>query len=482
MILLPKLTQKTRCPPLIVLKATVAGIAGRGLYDPGSNISTISKKFLLSSDQKLFMPLERQFKTLGGQGLIIGITIVNMKILNIYHRVRMYVVIETMSNHDFILGLDLIPIFGLSLNHKLQLSQFKYPNKSQQPFLSNTTNSQLSHHPSINWNEAISNENFNTKVAHLDKGKRLAIHNLINKYCSIFAKNKFDVGNVKNYEARIELTENKYINKKPYRCSYDDQQEIDRQISELLKHNLIRESSSPFASPVTLQFKKTGEGGEKEKTRMCNDFRDMNKILVPESHPFPLISDLIEKTRDCLWFTAVDINSAFWAIPIRESDRYKTGFVTAKNHYEWSCLPFGLKTSSSVFQRILSGVLRRHKLDNFCSNYIDDILIFSKSFEEHLSHMEALFKALQSEGFRLKFIKCEFATHTIRYLGHIIEHNSIRPINDNLAAINKFPPPKNRKQIRQFLGKVNFYNRFIPNSANILEPFHGLLRKNVPFH
>jgi hypothetical protein len=103
-----------------------------------------------------------------------------------------------------------------------------------------------------------------------------------------------------------------------------------------------------FASPVTLVFKKTGDTGSKEKTRMCIDFMELNKLLVPESQPFPLIDDIIAEARDCVWFSALDINSAFWLILIHVSDRYKTGFVTQNGHYQWSSLPFGLKNSPAI--------------------------------------------------------------------------------------------------------------------------------------
>lgn len=195
-----------------------------------------------------------------------------------------------------------------------------------------------------------------------------------------------------------------------------------------------------------------------------------------------MIGDIITKARDCKWFSALDINSAFWSIPIRRRDWYKTGFVTQLGHYEWVSLPFGLRNSPAIFQRILSGIIRKNGLDEFCCNYIDDILIFSKTFEEHVMHLEALMKAIEKEGFRLKFVKCNFAMNSVKYLGHVIEKNSVRPLKDNLVAIKDFPVPKTKKNVRQFLGKVNFYNKYIPQAAKIMEPLYGLLRKDAEFN
>lgn len=245
---------------------------------------------------------------------------------------------------------------------------------------------------------------------------------------------------------------------------------------------IVLSRSSPLLLPHPLLWHiKEQEKIWLEKRSVCVDFRDLNRLIVPESQPFPLIDDMIIRTRDCAWFTALDINSAFWSIPVRVKDRIKTAFVTQQGHYQWCNMPFGLKTSPAIFQRILSGIIRRHNLTEFCSNYIDDILIFSKSFDEHLFHIERLIKAIISEGFKLKFIKCNFAQHSVRYLGHVISKNTVRPLSDNLVAIGKFPTPTTRKNIRQFLGKINFYHKYIPNAARILDVFHNLLRKDVPF-
>ncbi|KAA5586677.1 RNA-directed DNA polymerase, partial [Pseudomonas aeruginosa] len=119
--------------------------------------------------------------------------------------------------------------------------------------------------------------------------------------------------------------------------------------------------------------------------------------------PFPLIEDLMVKTRKCKFYSTFDINSAFWSIPLKIEDRHKTAFVTQEAHYQWTCLPFGLKTSPAIFQRILSSIIRKHKLSDFTVNYIDDILIFSETFEKHIDHISQLLEAILKEGFKLKF-------------------------------------------------------------------------------
>lgn len=378
----------------------------------------------------------------------------------------MHVLESDTVNFDFIIALDLIPTFRLALDHELKLSQVP-------PVIL------INNH--VVWNEYLSFDLFMDKLSHLEGNIKDSIRSLIFKNFNAFAKHSFDVGNVTKYDCSINIPKNTYVAKKPYRCSLEDQEEIERQCKELLRFVMITESKSPFASPVTMQFKKDGLSNTKTKTRMCVDYRELNKLIIPESQPFPLIDEILVKTRGCSWFSALDINAAFWSIPIRTKDRHKSAFITQHGHYEWRSMPFGLKIAPAAFQRILSGIIKRHNLDNFSSNYLDDVLVFSRSFDEHVVHVQCLINAIFEEGFRLNFKKCNFAASSIQYLGHILGPDTVRPLQDNLVAIKNFPVPKCRKNIRQFLGKVNFYRKFIPHSVCILEPFHNLLRKNIPF-
>lgn len=407
-------------------------------------------------------------RTVNGVKKTDGLITIKIKIFDLEEDVDVYVV-ENNDFVDFIIGLDMIKKFKLTQNEDLQIEQKNITNNEDKDKKVNTY--------SINFNEHIETEEFKVTIDHLDNEKKIEIEQIIEEYKTIFAKDKYDIGSVREYEAHIDLLVNKYCSKRPYRCTIEDKLEIEEQISMLLKNNLIEESYSPFAAPVTLAFKK----GENKRSRLCIDFRELNKIVVPQAQPFPLIDDLIIKTRNCKYFTTLDINSAFWSIPLRVEDRSKTGFVTQDGHFQWTCLPFGLKTSPAIFQRILSNILRKHNLTGYSVNYIDDILIYSTSFQEHITHIRNVLDAIIKEGFRLKFKKCTFASDSVRYLGHVIQNNSVRPLKDNLISIKNFPTPKNQKNIRQFLGKINFYHEYIPRSAIILDPLHKLLRKNEKF-
>lgn len=425
-------------------------------------------------------------KTINGEKKTKGIVKLKIKIYDIEREMNIFVIDNENFHYDFLIGLDCIKEFRLIQNEKLHIIQCNDSHKEDK--IQNEQNMILNSEVlkqeincldqcDINFNEHINLSEFEISVNHLDLCKQTEIDKLIEKYKPVFAKDKYDVGTVRGYEAHIDLTVDQYCYKRPYRCTTDDRKEIENQISKLLKKNLIEESYSPFAAPVTLAYKK--EDGK--RSRLCIDFRELNKIVVPQSQPFPLIEDLMVKTVNCEYYSTFDINSAFWSIPLRIQDRYKTAFVTQDGHFQWTCLPFGLKTAPAIFQRILRNIIWKYNLSDFAVNFIDDILVFSKSFEEHITHISKLLDAILTEGFRLKFSKCTFANNHAKYLGHIIENNSVTPLKDYLTAVRNFPIPETKKNIRQFLGKVNFYHKFIPHNAIILEPLHNLLRKDVQF-
>ncbi|KAL7294472.1 hypothetical protein TKK_0012466 [Trichogramma kaykai] len=438
---------------------------GEIIYDPGSNVSLINSKLVRLKTSNNNFKQKVRLRTIGGVNRSKGLIKVKAKIFEIEESMNVFIVDSKYFEDDFLIGLDYIGKFRLTLNEKLEVQQRSYD-----------TAKELREYQ-VNFNEHVDQNNFEASMNHLNNYERKVIENIIDKYKMIFAKDRYDVGTVKEYEARIDLIVDKYCSKRPYRCTVEDRKEIEMQVAELLKRNLIEESYSPFAAPVTLAYKKE----EKRRSRLCIDFRDLNKIIVPQAQPFPLIEDMVIKTRDCKYFTKLDINSAFWSIPLRIEDREKTGFVTQEGHFHWTCLPFGMKTSPAIFQRILSNIIRKYKLSECAVNYIDDILIFSKTFEEHIQHISALLEAIKKEGFRLKLSKCTFALDSVQYLGHIIKYNSVSPLNDNLVSIRNFPIPRNQKNVRQFLGKINFYNAYVPRISLILEPLHNLLRKGQQF-
>lgn len=454
-------------------------LEAKGLYDPGSRITLINSRIVQVTNMKPNYCYDT-IKTISGGGKTKGLITLDAELLHKKEKINAFIFENENFEYDLILGLDSICKFGLTHDENLNIQIKKTENvKKSEDILEDKQNENEEEKGyAVNFNEGIDTIKFDIDTEYLNTDQKEQINILLDSYSEIFAKNKYDTGKVKKYEACIDLQVEKYCSKRPYRCSIQDKIEIENQISQLLKHELIEESYSPFAAPVTLAFKRD----EGKKSRLCIDFRDLNKIIIPQSQPFPLIEDLIAKTINCNYFTTLDINSAFWSIPLKITDRHKTGFVTQEGHYQWTCLPFGLKTSPAIFQRILGNIIRKNGLTGFAVNFIDDILIFSKTFDEHIGHLKRLLEAIREEGFRLKLTKCKFACDSVKYLGHILQKNTITPLKDNLKSIKDFPTPQNRKQIRQFLGKINFYGKYIPNVSIVLDPLHKLLRKDQKFN
>ena len=454
------------------------------VYDTASNTELINEDVLKKLKIQFFKDkrLQRKLNSIGGQTFSLGRAFLKVKIGSI----SSYIDFQVMKNDNFkyqlLIGLDTIKKFKLLQDENLNILQKinnSYIRLEQPKNLMRFEESKLN---LVNREEFI--EEFVNCCTQSDEDdhnltgeQQRQIKQLIDEYINCFASDKYDVGRIKSDEAQITLSmDRKYVAQRPYRCSRQDQEEIESQVKKLLEAGLISESTSPFAAPVTLVNKK-GEG----RSRLCIDLRQLNKLVVPESYPMPLIEELVEKTSGCLYFSVFDINSAFWAIPIRIEDRHKLAFVTQDGHYQFNVLPFGYRSSPMIFQRILAGIIRRNGLSKFCTNFMDDVLIYSKTFEEHIDHVRRFLKAVQDEGFKLKMPKCRFAKKSIKYLGHVIAHNTVKPLSDGLAAIRDYPKPENVTQIRQFLGKVNFYHRFIDHCSDRMEPLHRLLRTDVKF-
>ena len=301
---------------------------------------------------------------------------------------------------------------------------------------------------------------------------------LISKHEATFAKEKGDVGQIKGEFCFLNLENNIPINLKPYRTSVKDQERIDSQIHGLFEKGLIQKSTSDYSFPVVLVNKKD----EGEKTRLCIDYRKLNAITIPERYPMPNIGDIENKLLDAAVFSTLDISSGFHHIPVGIEDKRKTAFVTMHEHYEWNVMPFGLKNAPAIFQRIIYNVLKKNELTSFTHNYIDDIIVFSKNKHDHMQHLDRVLEVMKLENIKLKMSKCHFLKEKVVYLGHEISKNTICPLNSNVEAILEYPAPTDKKTLRRFLGKINFYHRFIPDRTKVLDPFYHLLKKREQFN
>ncbi|UYV84908.1 hypothetical protein LAZ67_X003957 [Cordylochernes scorpioides] len=260
---------------------------------------------------------------------------------------------------------------------------------------------------------------------------------LLDNHAEIFGENKFNIKPLNIQPPRLRLSDKKPVCVRPYRHSLRDRDLIKRQIEQLLKYGLIKPASSPYSAPVTLAPKK-GEG----RVRLCIDYRLLNRKIISDSFPIPLMEDIVQKVQGARVFSCLDILSAYWTIPLHPKDREMTCFSTSE----------GSK---------LSAILQKYKLDNVTS-YFDDILVFSENEESHLKHLGQIFEILRKEGIQLRRDKCLLFMKRITYLGYEISENQISPSGVNVDVIKSLPPPRDLRCLRSFLGSLLKKNsRFI---------------------
>ena len=300
------------------------------------------------------------------------------------------------------------------------------------------------------------------------------LQSLMDKHSDLFAANSTDIGRIEIEKHRIRTKDHLPISQRPYDQSIANERETERQVSDLISKGLVRESTSPWAAPVTLVDKKDGA------KRLCIDYRRLNSITIDDKQPLPKIQFVINKLRGSRFFTTLDVAAGYWHVPIDPQDIDKTAFVTHSGHYEWLVMPFGLKTAPATFQRIIQKSLG-DLLNNGCLNYLDDIIVYSKTFEDHITLLSRVFDRLSRHHIKLNRNKCKFIQQEVEYLGHLIGHNTVKITPSKVKAVSEYPLPITLKQVRQFTGLTGVYRRFIPNYTETAEPLSRLTRKNIPF-
>ena len=299
-----------------------------------------------------------------------------------------------------------------------------------------------------------------------------------------------DIGKTLLIEMDIDTGDSPPIAQRPYTLPLQHAEWVKKEIDTLERADIITKSISPWASPVVIVPKK-GALGEAPQRRMCVDFRRLNS-LQPEVRnmsggkgcislvPLPKIDELIAKLKGYKFFSTLDLRSGYYHIGLSDSAKPKTAFVLSNlGKYQFNRVPFGLAQAPAFFQKLINMVLSQ--LD-FAMGYLDDIIIFSKTEEEHLDHLTQVFERLRKAGLKLKLQKCSFFKKHIQYLGHLISDEGIQPLPEKLASIRNISVPTTPKEVKQFLGLVGYYRKFIPRFSDISRVLTQLTRKNKNFN
>ena len=266
-------------------------------------------------------------------------------------------------------------------------------------------------------------------------------------------------------QGAIETGTHSPIHTPPYRVSYKDERVQTDEINKLLKQGVIEESTSPWSSPIVLVRKKDGS------VRFCVDFRKLNNVTVKDAFPIPRIDDMFDHLSEAQYYTTIDFKSGYFQVALDPKDRPKTAFSTRDQHYQFTVLPQGVTNGPPAFQRIVSGILGPTRW-RYSLAYLDDVIIYSQTFEQHLMHLEDILNRLNIANFRLNVDKCHIAVRSINYLGHHIQGGTIRPNSDNIRALWETPRPTTAKEAFRFVKAAEYYRKFIPNFSIIAQPLH----------
>ena len=308
----------------------------------------------------------------------------------------------------------------------------------------------------------------------LNDDDRIKFRELFRCYRDVFAFTGDQLGKTSLVQHVIDTGDAMPIKQRPYRASPRFKQEIDRQVDDMLQKGITRESVSPWSSPVVLVKKKNGS------FRFCVDLRKVNAVTRKDSFPMPLVSDTLDALNGTKYFSTLDLKSGYWQIEMHPESREKTAFVTHNGLYEFNVMPFGLTNSGASFQRLMGHILRGLEY-RFALIYIDDIVIFSKSIEEHLTHLKEVFRRLRDANVKVNPEKCSFVKQRIVYLGHVVTPEGIFPDPSKVEVVRNFPTPASLKELTSFLGLANYYRRFIKGFSEIASPLNALTKKGVKF-
>lgn len=305
---------------------------------------------------------------------------------------------------------------------------------------------------------------------HLCESERKEIEQLLYEECEVFAKSDTDIGDIRDFNMDIYLTDEVPVNQ-AYRHLprklYDD---VKKYLNDLIVNGWIQESESPYSSPIVCVRKKDSS------LRLCVDYRKLNLKTISDRQPIPRVQDLLDGLHGQKYFSTLDMAKAYHQGYVRDICRKYTAFSTPWALFEWLRIPFGLKNAPAAFQKYINKALCG-LLDEVCLAYLDDILIYGKTFSEHKDNLRQVLQRLKSKGVKLRVDKCEFVKFEVRYLGRLVSAEGYRADPKDVKALEKFRvAPKTVGEVRSLLGFLGYYRNYVKNFARKLKPVYDLLK------
>lgn len=464
-----KVTETRSTDDLLFIKIHHKNQAYLALIDSGAQLNVLSKHIFDACNAEILQ-----------NGRVMQITGVNGTKSCVSHWVRMPI---RLNNHnaveiDFAV-VDIFPptvILGMPFLKKLEaIIDFR-----QGIFLSCIGTVPLIRSPMKclgDVNSTQYSDLMNLELNDLEPEKRIKLLELLQRLPSLWEKNI--KGQCNEVQHVIELKTTREIVSKPRGYCKEHANAIEQEVKTMLKDGIIRPSKSAYSSEVVVVKKKTGE------YRICIDYRELNRYTIPDRYPLPRINDLLRAVSGASYFVALDLRSGYWQILMNERSIPYTAFRTPQGLYEFLRMPFGLTNAPSTFQRAMDFLLGAFRYNGVVV-YLDDILIYGKTFDVCFQRLQMVLERLHQAGFVINLEKCNFFPKEINFLGHTISKGKLYPNPEKVAALNQIHPPRTLTELRSILGIFGYYQMFIPNYAAIVLPLtnalKGLEKKKTPIH
>jgi hypothetical protein len=453
---------------LLTVNGNYEGQKVKILIDSGSTINVISDKIAQAIDDKE----EEAIVANGGKMSIKGDTRGKLSFEGSIHLINAK--IAEITKFDVILGKPWLSEVNPKINYRTNLVSFKQKGKEVK-FLAraNLISAQQLKKSVSKGAEPFVAFVFGKEDKDVAVETNSTLQNLLDEYKDLFPDELPGMPPKREYEFEIKLDQEIPVPpKRPYRLNFREEEELKKQIDELLGLGLIQPSRSPFASPVLFVKKHDGS------LRLCVDYRALNKATIKNKYPVPRSDDCVDNVAGYQFYSACDCRSGYYQMGIKPEDIQKTAFVTKFGLYEFKVVCFGLTNAPSAFSEMLRKIFEK-EIGKILEIYIDDIVIFSNTIEDHLRHLRIFFDKLREHKIYLKRSKCSFLKQQVKFLGHIVSAEGINPDPDKVSVIKAWKEPTNVKELQSFLGLMNYYRKFIPNFAAISVPLTNLLKNDV---
>ena len=303
----------------------------------------------------------------------------------------------------------------------------------------------------------------------LSPAQRTDLHGLLQEFRDVMSNRP---GKTQITECRITTGAASPIRLPPYRLPHAYRDTVKTELEQMELDGIIERSSSEWAFPIVLVKKKDGT------LRICVDYRRLNAVAEADAYPMPRVDDLIDSLGKARYITTLDLARGYWQVPVSEESRPRTAFTTPYGLFQFRVMPFGLHGAPATFQRMMDQLLV--ECTGYAAAYLDDVVIYSTSWEDHIRHVHSVLQRLRGAGLTIKPKKCQFAMDHCTYLGHVVGNGEVRPEKSKIYAVEHFPTPSTKKQVRAFLGLTGYYRKFIADYANLAATLTDLTKKDAP--